>query len=562
ALDRFGLPLPLAEMGWQVYMAYQRGLAYRGAVDFQDLIRLAVKALEQDERYLSRLQYRWKYILEDEAQDSSQLQETILRKLAGSAQNWVRMGDPNQAIYETFTTAKPEYLRAFMTERGVTARELPNSGRSTKSIIRLANALIDFSARHPSVQVQAKQALQPPKIEPTLKGDPQPNPPDAPDQVAIRMEDYTPEAEIEAVARSAKHWLLANADKTLAILVPRNDRGALMAAALKRQGVEVVELLRSTSSTRETAGALALIFDHLSQPINAPSLAAVYTVWRRDDRDDADEKPRLQATLEALKRCKQVEDFVQPQPDRDWLATDGDVLALMEQDEVIAERLVLFRALLQRWHKAALLPVDQLILTLAQDLFSVAADLAIAYSLAVLLRRDSETHPEWRLPQFKDELTQIARNKRRVTGMSAEDSGFDSALHRGKATVATLHRAKGLEWDRVYLTSVNNYDFPSNEPQDSFISEKWFVRDGLNLQAEALAQLKLAHDPLGFDYQEGIATEEARIDYVAERLRLLYVGMTRARHDLIITWNTGRDGKKQPATPLIALQAFWEQQQK
>ncbi|MBC8098321.1 MAG: UvrD-helicase domain-containing protein, partial [Armatimonadetes bacterium] len=94
ALDRFGLPLPLAEMGWQVYVAYQRGLAYRGAVDFQDLIRLAVKALEQDDRYLSRLQYRWKYILEDEAQDSSQLQETILRKLAGSAQNWVRMGDP------------------------------------------------------------------------------------------------------------------------------------------------------------------------------------------------------------------------------------------------------------------------------------------------------------------------------------------------------------------------------------------------------------------------------------------------------------------------------------
>ena len=53
--------------------------------------------------------------------------------------------------------------------------------------------------------------------------------------------------------------------------------------------------------------------------------------------------------------------------------------------------------------------------------------------------------------------------------------------------VSTMHKAKGLEWDRVYMLSVNNYDYPSNQPNDRFISEKWFVRDGLNLEAEALA---------------------------------------------------------------------------
>jgi len=36
------------------------------------------------------------------------------------------------------------------------------------------------------------------------------------------------------------------------------------------------------------------------------------------------------------------------------------------------------------------------------------------------------------------------------------------------------------------------------------------------------------------------ATQQARLDYVRERLRLLYVGITRARKELIITWNTGR----------------------
>ena len=52
----------------------------------------------------------------------------------------------------------------------------------------------------------------------------------------------------------------------------------------------------------------------------------------------------------------------------------------------------------------------------------------------------------------------------------------------------------------------------------------------------------------------------ARIDYAAERLRLLYVGITRAKRELIVTWNTGRlpGAALQPAAPLLALQAWWE----
>jgi DNA helicase-2/ATP-dependent DNA helicase PcrA len=560
-IDRFGKPMPLAEMGWAVYVAYQRGLVYRGAVDFQDLIRLALRALELDGDYLKRLRHRWAYILEDEAQDSSKLQERIIRLLVGKEGNWVRMGDPNQAIYETFTTAKPEYLRDFLKEKGVVSRELPNSGRSTKSIIALANTLIDFAGKHPSPGIQARPPLQTPKIEPTPRGDPQPNPPDDPGQIFIRMEDYAPGAEIDAVVRSIANWLPQHQDQTTAVLVPRNDRGAEMVGALKKRGLEVVELLRSTSSTRETAGALALIFEHLSQPINPPSLASVYTVWRRDDRENPDERTRLQETAKVLKGCKQVEDFVQPTAGRDWLENDTDANRLMEEDGIVRERLLLFRQLLQRWHRAALLPVDQLILTLAQDLFDTAADLAIAYSLAVVMRHDAANHPEWRLPQFTQELTKIARNKRRVAGLSTDDTGFDPEQHKGKVTVATMHRAKGLEWDRVYLMSVNNYDFPSNEPQDTYISEKWFVRDGLNLEAEALRQLTLIGDPLAMEYVEGEATEQARLDYTAERLRLFYVGITRARKGLVITWNTGRDGKRQPAVPLLTLQTFWEKQE-
>ena len=52
-LDALPVPLPLAEMGWVIYNDYQRALAYRGAVDFDDLIRLALQALESDPDYLA-----------------------------------------------------------------------------------------------------------------------------------------------------------------------------------------------------------------------------------------------------------------------------------------------------------------------------------------------------------------------------------------------------------------------------------------------------------------------------------------------------------------------------
>jgi len=126
-LEELPMSLPLAEMGASMYSEYQRALAYHAAVDFDDLIRLALLALKSDAGLLSRLQYQWPFILEDEAQDSSRLQEQILKLLAQPENNWVRVGDPNQAIFESFTTANPQHLRDFMTAAD-SPRELPNSG--------------------------------------------------------------------------------------------------------------------------------------------------------------------------------------------------------------------------------------------------------------------------------------------------------------------------------------------------------------------------------------------------------------------------------------------------
>jgi DNA helicase-2/ATP-dependent DNA helicase PcrA len=216
--------------------------------------------------------------------------------------------------------------------------------------------------------------------------------------------------------------------------------------------------------------------------------------------------------------------------------------------------------LLRHWQSAVLLPIDQLILTISQDLFTQPSDLALAHKLALVMEQDSQRHPDWSLFEFVSELDRIARNERKFIGFTEEDTGFDPEQHKGKVVVATIHKAKGLEWDRVYLLSVNNYDFPSLDNYESWISEKWFVRDQLNLEAETLALLKafMQEDVIGLNLEEGEASRQARMDYASERLRLLYVGITRARRELMITWNTGRKGTCFPSTPLIIMTDYLE----
>jgi DNA helicase-2/ATP-dependent DNA helicase PcrA len=300
---------------------------------------------------------------------------------------------------------------------------------------------------------------------------------------------------------------------------------------------------------------LGNVLRYLSDPGSSRKLATVYRVFRRRDLPVTASRQMVERVSEALRKIEHVEDYAWPGPDRDWLAdlevqgVDPDIIALLED----------FRRLVRRWQNATLLPIDQMVLTLAQDLLHDPIELALAHKLAVLLRQASDAHPDWRLPELSDELSVIARNERRFIGFSGDDLGFNPDQYQGQVVVSTMHRAKGLEWDRVYLLSVNNYDFPSAQPGDTYIAEKWFLRDQLNLPAESLAQLQaaLSSDPYDW-YEEGRATLTDRLDYTRERLRLLYVGVTRARRELIATWNNGRDGRRTPAVPLVAMHNFWE----
>lgn len=553
---RFGpIPLPLAEMGCEFYADYQRALTGIAAVDFDDLIRLALEALEQDEAYLTRLQQRWPYILEDEAQDSSPLQEHILRLLSGKYHNWVRVGDPNQAIYETFTTASPRYLRNFLTENDVTARDLAHSGRSTASIISLANTLIDW-VQSQETTPEVRDALALPHICPVPSGDEQSNPPDSPDSVRLIPNDFTPDGEAKAIADSIKRWLPDHTQETCAVLAPTNSHAARIQTALEEQGIPIVDrLMGSPTAVRTVANDLATVIDYLCAPQSPSKLAEVYKVWTKCLLDADDGSQTAPDAEKIIRKLNSLEDYLWPRRGRDWLEESN----LAGEDRTAYTSLEHFRVQIRRWQAAVLLPIDQLILTLSQDLYKKPLSLALAYELAVQMRQVLSMHADAQADFFIAELSAIARNERRLGGLTEMDTAFNPDDYKGQVVIATIHKAKGLEWERVYLTSLNTYDFPFAQADDQYVAEKYFVQGRANLQAEALAQLDALlsdKDDFGW-YETGKATLAARLDFVRERLRLFYVGITRAKKELIVTWNTGIKGSQKAALPLRFLIENW-----
>jgi DNA helicase-2/ATP-dependent DNA helicase PcrA len=257
-----------------------------------------------------------------------------------------------------------------------------------------------------------------------------------------------------------------------------------------------------------------------------------------------------------LKHCIHIEAYLAPLTEEDWIAAQQ--FSPEDGELGLRQELLDFKVICNRWLAAVSLPVDQLILSLGVDIFTDPSDLALVHKLALVLRQAVDVHTDWRINEITEELASIAKNERRFIGFSKDESGFDPGDYPGKVVVTTMHKAKGLEWDRVYLLSLNNYDFPSNLPHDQFISEKNFIRDHLNLEAEALDQMQAVLSSGEFDgYAQGIASSRARVDYSRERLRLLFVGVTRARKELILTWNTGRQGDASAALGFAAINEWW-----
>jgi DNA helicase-2/ATP-dependent DNA helicase PcrA len=127
----------------ETYDLYQRRLHASNAVDFDDLLMLTVQVLERFPEALERWQKAFRYILVDEYQDTNHAQYRLLQLLGAKHGNVCAVGDQDQSIY-SFRSADIrniiEFEKDFPGTRVVT---LEQNYRSTNTILRAANAVID-----------------------------------------------------------------------------------------------------------------------------------------------------------------------------------------------------------------------------------------------------------------------------------------------------------------------------------------------------------------------------------------------------------------------------------
>ena len=129
----------------ELYAEYSRRCQSAGAMDFDDLILYTVKLLTEHEDVRSYWQRRFKYVLIDEYQDTNKLQYMLAAQLAGGRENICVVGDDDQSIYK-FRGATIENILSFEDQyKGCRVIRLEQNYRSTSHILDAANAVISHN---------------------------------------------------------------------------------------------------------------------------------------------------------------------------------------------------------------------------------------------------------------------------------------------------------------------------------------------------------------------------------------------------------------------------------
>lgn len=132
-----------------VYALYQEKLRENNAVDFDDLLFLAVRLLREKEEVREKYQSRFQYILVDEYQDTNHAQYALTKILAARWRNICVVGDADQSIY-AWRGADIRNIIDFTRDYPDAASiKLEQNYRSTKTILHAANAVIDNNESRP-----------------------------------------------------------------------------------------------------------------------------------------------------------------------------------------------------------------------------------------------------------------------------------------------------------------------------------------------------------------------------------------------------------------------------
>ena len=132
-----------------VYEYYERELRKNNALDFDDLLLVAVKLLQSNEAVLDEYSKRFRYVMIDEYQDTNHAQYLLAKLLASHWKNIAVVGDADQSIYAWRGADIQNILDFEKDYPNCTSIKLEQNYRSTKIILDAANAVIENNEGRP-----------------------------------------------------------------------------------------------------------------------------------------------------------------------------------------------------------------------------------------------------------------------------------------------------------------------------------------------------------------------------------------------------------------------------
>ncbi len=425
----------------------------------------------------------------------------------------------------------------------------------------MANELIRWvSTEHPVKEVRHHAFIRQ-QITPTPPGDSQPNPPDSEAEVRIKVYKNRNDGELKGVASQAVKLTREKPDYTVAILTPTNYLGKQIGIRLQQLGAEYDDLLRGGGLVRQVAGTLQAFISLLADPQQTRFLEAVFSALVDLGHLvvlDSDSPKGISAILRSVVTPEQ---FLFPRDSESFIKSLPSGVADNDQIRFLG----ILSGFLRGIFDLRSLPVEDLVLSLSDIIFGEGAndpdrtfdqELATSFQIANEMRLRLDVSSGWRLADLVVELENLTTGRRLLQGISQK--GYLFKPRPGRITLVTQHSAKGMEWDAVFLVGIDSSWIPG-DLEGQFRGEVEAI--GGNPAAEIksnLLQVMLEDNGL---YPGRTATESAHIELISERLRLLYVGITRARRILHISRSRNIQRRNQdilakPATVMKPLYEF------
>ena len=441
--NRFQYPDDLPEEAWeddravfaQIYRLYEKRLRAANGVDFGDLICLPVKLLREHAAVKSQYQFHLKHLLVDEFQDTNTAQYLWLKEL-GSAENLVTVvGDDDQSIYR-WRGAEVGNILSFPKEfPGTRITKLEQNYRSTPNILEVAAAMISHNTkRHVKT------------LRPTREGG-------AKVGLVHTLNEHDEVRHVVGRLRRLRQEGLSLDEA--AILYRTNAQSRVFEESLQRDqiayriygGVRFYE----RAEIKDMLAYAKLVFnprDDLSflRVLNTPARGVGrVSVDKLVERAGVLGQPLAQAAKEALsdgvvrgKGAKGVTAFLKLIRD---LRTELEGATASQVLDVVQLRTG-YREALEEEHARGSLEAEARLENL-QELVSAAAGF-------------EKDHPEAGIGDFLDYIGLM-------TSMDAKREEQDGEV----LSLMSVHNAKGLEFDTVFVTGVEEHYFPHFNSSDS-----------------------------------------------------------------------------------------------